>query len=406
MSAAAKRKRNSRWDDAPVLDRRGAPKVAATTEHDIERIFKPLCRYRYLPADYLPALGGGNLGYVIDRLYLLSRRPNLYVARPLQQRANANANHRHLIYELADKGARVMQERGFEYQRTRSPASFAHELMVCQIMASFELGTRVTNARIITWDDILRSKRLPETTRRSAKPYHIPVSITVDGHVIDTHVAADGHPFGVASIVDDHLEYFFCPGIEADCGTEPMDASDFARSSIYKKFVLYLAVEAQGIHRLHFGFPNFYVPVITTNETRARSMMDLLSRITAGKGSKIFLFKTFPAFTSFEKPDPASAGCSPRTGSGSVIPRSTSSRPDRSNDGRQAADSRYRRGAGAFDQLPPHPRARHRLPQSQRAGTLTLRNVRLRRPGIARGPRRAHPRAGIRHHPRRGRADR
>ena len=273
--------------------------------HDIA-IFAVLARYRYLPADYIHALVGGNFKHLIHRLNVLSREPNLFVDRPQQQRANANANHRPLIYELDERGIRVLQERGFEYQRTRSPASFAHELMVCQIMASFELGARATDVRLITWHDILRSQRLPETTRRSPKPFHIPVTVTVDGQRLDTHVAADGHPFGVARSIDGRPAYYFCPGIEADCGTEPVDASDFARSSIYKKFVLYLAVEAQGIHRSHFGFPNFYVPVITTNETRARSMMDVLSRITGGTGSKIFLFKTFPAFTSFEKPRPPS----------------------------------------------------------------------------------------------------
>jgi hypothetical protein len=35
-------------------------------------------------------------------------------------------------------------------------------------------------------------------------------------------------------------------------------------------------------------------------------MMEVLKRITGGNGSKIFLFKTFPAFTSFEKPHPPS----------------------------------------------------------------------------------------------------
>jgi hypothetical protein len=35
-------------------------------------------------------------------------------------------------------------------------------------------------------------------------------------------------------------------------------------------------------------------------------MMDVLSRITGGSGSMIVLFKTFPAFTSFEKPPPPS----------------------------------------------------------------------------------------------------
>jgi len=261
-----------------------------------------LARYRYLPADYIHALAGGNFKHLIHRLNILSRAPNLFLNRPHQQRANANANCRPLIYELDERGANALHERGFEYRRNRVQGSFAHELMVAQIMASFELGARERNAHLITWDDILRSQALPETTRRSAKPFHIPITLTVDGQRLETHIAADGEPFGIGRTIDGQRGYFFCPGIEADCGTEPVDASDFARSSIHKKFVLYLAIEAQGIHRSHFGFPNFCVPVITTNEIRARSMMEVLKRITAGKGSRIFLFKTFPAFTSFEKP--------------------------------------------------------------------------------------------------------
>jgi hypothetical protein len=302
MNAEPGRSRNSRWTRSPTF---GPRKTAHLSPHDIA-IFSVLARYRYLPADYIHAFVGGNFKHLIHRLNVLSRTPNLFVDRPQQQRANANANHRPLIYELDERGARILREHGFEYERTRAPASFAHELMVCQIMASFELGARATDLRLITWHDILRHARFPATTRQSPKPFHIPVSVSVDGQRLDTHVAADGQPFGVARIIDDRPAYYFCPGIEADCGTEPVNASDFARSSIYKKFVLYLAVEAQGAYRSHFGFPNFYVPVITTNETRARSMMDVLSRITGGSGSMIILFKTFPAFTSFEKPRPPS----------------------------------------------------------------------------------------------------
>lgn len=302
MNAAVPQRRNSRWTRNPTF---GARKTAHLSPRDIT-IFSALARYRYLPADYIHALVGGSFKHLVHRLNVLSREPNLFVDRPQQQRANANANHRPLIYELDERGTRVLQERGIEHQRTRPPANFSHELMTCQIMASFELGARDAAVRLITWHDILRSRRLPETTRRSAKPFNIPVAVTVDGQRLDTHVAADGHPFGVARLIDGQSAYYFCPGIEADCGTEPVDASDFARSSIYKKFVLYLAVEAQGIHRAHFGFTNFYVPVITTNENRARSMMDLLKRITGGAGSKILMFKTFPAFTSFDKSAPPS----------------------------------------------------------------------------------------------------
>src|SRR5580658_3276042 len=117
MKKGRGKNRNSRWDDAPVLDGGGRPKVAAITARDVERIFTPLARYRYLPADYLHAFAGGSFDALNHRLNLLSRRPNLYVARPQQQRDSAAANHRYLVYELAEKGARVLQQRGFDYQR-------------------------------------------------------------------------------------------------------------------------------------------------------------------------------------------------------------------------------------------------------------------------------------------------
>jgi hypothetical protein len=63
----------------------------------------------------------------------------------------------------------------------------------------------------------------------------------------------------------------------------------------------------QDLHRTHFGFPNLFVPFITTNRTRMASMMKLLGRLTDGRGSKMFLFKTFPTPTSFE-PSPTPGG--------------------------------------------------------------------------------------------------
>lgn len=276
---------------------RSTRKTAHLSPHDLV-IFAVLARYRYLPSDYIHALVGGSFKHLTHRLSLLSREPNRFLARPPQQRANAAANHRYLIYELDERGIRVLQERGAKIERTRPPANFVHEVMACQIMASFELGTREQNARLITWRDILDSHSLPETTRSSLRPFHIPVRL--DGN--DEHAVADATPFGIERSIAGRRSFYFCPGIEADCGTEPIQASDFARSSIYRKFALYLTIEAQGIHRAHFGFPNFYVPFITTNIIRVRSTMEVLNRMTRGVGSKVILFKTFPALTSFEKP--------------------------------------------------------------------------------------------------------
>jgi len=299
-------RRKSRWDHTPLIGRDGRPAAASITQRDIDGIFKPLTRYRYLPVDYIHAFTGGSLDYLVNRLNLLAREPNRYVNRPPQQRANAGANHRRLIYELSEKGWAVMHERGLTCQRGRAPASFAHELMACELMASFDLGARTPGVRLFTWTDILQSPSLPEETRHLPKPTNIPVTVEIDGKLIATHIAADGEPFGIERVVDNQPVYFFCPGVEADCATEPVDTADFQRSSLYRKFLLYLAVEAQGLYRKHFGFPSFYVPVVTTNPVRMVSMMTLLHRITGGAGSRMFLFKTFPAFTSSQKPPPPS----------------------------------------------------------------------------------------------------
>jgi hypothetical protein len=180
--------------------------------------------------------------------------------------------------------------------------------MVAQIMASIELGTvQHPNVRLITWAEILASENTPRATRESAAPASIRVTYSLRDKTQTTEVIADGHPFGLERVIDRKRTYLFFPGIEADCGTEPIDASDAERSSILKKFTAYTAIAEQCIYRSHFGFPNFFVPFVTTTAPRLRSMTELLDRLTGGRGSKMFLFKTFPRFASAEKP-PAPSG--------------------------------------------------------------------------------------------------
>jgi len=101
---ANKQRRNSRWSSDPVIGGDGKPVAVYPTERDIE-IFRLLVRFRYLPGDYIHAFVGGNEKALSRRLNLLSRKPNLYLARPHQQRQNADANYRRLIYQLDDRGS-------------------------------------------------------------------------------------------------------------------------------------------------------------------------------------------------------------------------------------------------------------------------------------------------------------
>ena len=143
---------------------------------------------------------------------------------------------------------------------------------------------------------------MPEATRQSPTAAAIPVTFSVRGERHSITVNADGRPFGIERMINGSRTFLFFPGIEADCATEPVEASDFERSSISKKFSAYIAIAEQQIFRSHFGFPNFFVPLITTNKARMESMMKLLGGMTGGRGSKMFLFKTFPILSSVEKP--------------------------------------------------------------------------------------------------------
>ena len=141
--------------------------------------------------------------------------------------------------------------------------------MVAQITASIELGTKAnTDIRLITWPEILANARTPEPTRNSPTPATIRVTYSLRGETRSDEITADARPFGLERTIDGRRSYLFFPGIEADCATEPIDASDADRSSIAKKFAAYMAIAEQGIHRSHFGFPNFFVPFITTSNAR------------------------------------------------------------------------------------------------------------------------------------------
>lgn len=299
--------RNSRWSRDPVTRRDGAVHAVYPTERDIE-IFKLLTRFRYLPADYIRAFVGGNDKALSHRLNLLCRKPNLYLARPIQQRQRAAANYRPLIYELDDRGIRVLRERGLAVPQKSQRRNFIHELMISQIAASIELGTLENPAvRLISLGEILAKENTPQTLRDAAIPSAISVSYPFRGEMRTEQIIADAQPFGLERTVDGKRSYLFFPGFEADCGTEPIDAADADRASIARKFCAYLALVEQGLHRIRFGFPNFLVPFITTSTARMESMMTLVERLTAGQGSKIFLFKTLPCFAAAEKP-PAASG--------------------------------------------------------------------------------------------------
>jgi Replication-relaxation len=304
MDAITPKSRLSRWVRDPVRDELGKPTIATLTQRDID-IFKLLSRYPYLPFTDIHAFIGGGKESLSKRINLLYRRPNLYLDRPHQQRI-ADANYRSMIYELDDKGRQVLADRGLPHVPKKYHRNFAHELMACRIMLSFELGVRANkHLRLIHWPEIIA--KMSPTAQNADEPHAIPVTFHSHGKTHSKHIKADWKPFGIERIEGGKSFYCFFPGIEADTGTEPVESTEF-RSDISQKFAAYLAVCKDRIHQSHYGLPGqgFFIPFITGSKTRMENMMTLFSRMTNGKGHPSFVFKTFPPITSFQKPPPPS----------------------------------------------------------------------------------------------------
>ncbi len=149
------------------------------SDRDME-IFKLLARYRYLRSTYIHAfVGGASETRFKERLGDLYHEG--YLDRPAQQWEFADARCRPVVHELGSGGARVLHDVRDGTEQARTPLTtsahrqFRHSLMICEALASMELGVRLGDSlRFIPWPEILA--RAPEATRASPAPFRLPVS--------------------------------------------------------------------------------------------------------------------------------------------------------------------------------------------------------------------------------------
>jgi Replication-relaxation len=287
------------------------------TDRDIA-LFQLLSRYHYLRSNFLYAFLGGN-----SETWFKGRLGDLYhdgryINRPEQQWQFANSRHMPVIYELDAKGEQVLREHGLWHDvspllkngRMGAYRQFAHQLMICDFMASIDLGVRdEPSLRFISWRDIIA--KAPEQTRRADNPFEIPVSITHafpgtgQAHSADIRIVPDGL-FGLEYAHEGEMSYRFF-ALEADRGTMPIVRSNLHQTSYLKKMLAYRQIAILNLQRTFLGLPNLFVLNVTTNEQREENMLSLLNGLTAGQGSKLFLFKTLSTLGDFrEAPAPTS----------------------------------------------------------------------------------------------------
>lgn len=279
------------------------------TDRDLE-IFQLLRRYRYLRSTFIHAfVGGKSETRFKERLGHLYHEGD-YLNRPVQQWQYANARYMPVVYEngagaenalhrhslLAGETATSLQKSRFGGRR-----QFSHALLICEILASIELGVRANpGLRFISWEEILR--RAPDRARSADKPMRIPVSIANNGDGVRQHLATGIIPDGLFGLEYERPEgnayRFFV--LEADRSSEPVSRSDLQQSSYLKKLLAYREIIARQTYKSHLGLPNLFVLTVATNERHMNNMMALLASL-ARSGSTSFLFKAAPALGDFQK---------------------------------------------------------------------------------------------------------
>jgi hypothetical protein len=249
------------------------------------KIFQCLERYRYLRSAHLYAfVGGASEKRFKERLGDLFHEG--YLDRPRQQWQFAGARYQPAIHEIDARGRLALSESGISMNDARtflaSNASrqFAHSLMICEVLASIELGARqYPNIRLIPWPEILA--RAPDITRASPTPFRVQVPGSGGTAVPDGL-------FGLEYSGSGKKVYRFF-ALEADRGTMPIDRTNSNQTSYLGKIAAYRQILAHQVYKSQLGLPNLFVLTITTSEARTSEIM---RRIEGNSGSAPFLFKT------------------------------------------------------------------------------------------------------------------
>jgi hypothetical protein len=284
------------------------------TQRDLE-IFQLLTRYRFLRSSHLQALVGGKSSKrFIERLGDLYHEGG-YLDRPDAQWQTAKANYMPVVHALGRSGKEVLWRYGLErggadgasgWTGGRPGRHFQHELMICDILSSIEIGARADpRLRFISWPEILAHPKMAERRRQAPKPLAVraPVTYSPPGskktHRSDRPLVPDAL-FGLEYRTRSGKQYRFF-ALEADRNTQPIVRRNLRQSSYLRKILQYREIVTQSIYRTQWGLPNLVVLNVTTSDRHRKNIMRLVQEVTEGNGSNVLLFKTMPSLTSLEK---------------------------------------------------------------------------------------------------------
>jgi DNA-binding Lrp family transcriptional regulator len=279
----------------PRFRRASEPPPFRLTDDDV-LIVRQLARYRFLRSTHISALVGRSLDRTNDRLSRLFHAG--YIDRPRAQLDYyPTSGSAPMVYALADLGTQLLTQRdgiafaNIEWSRKNREAGrpfIEHQLEIVDFQVALERAVRDrSDIRFIPSDELIAA--FPAQTRSMRNPLALRVSVLHNGSTHDIGLIPD-LVFGL-KFADGSRR---CFTVEIDRGTMPVSRSDFRQTSVERKMHAYLTAHAGKQHEQHFGWKNFRVLTVTTDDQRMRSMRETLGRlrIPDSPGPSLFFFAT------------------------------------------------------------------------------------------------------------------
>jgi len=280
----------------PRFRRAPEPPAFRVTADDVA-IVRQLARHRFLRSTHIAALVGRSLDRTNDRLSRLFHAG--YLDRPHAQLDRfPSAGSSHFVYALADRGARLLIEcdgiefANVEWSRKNRKAGrpfIEHQLEIMEFYVGLQCAVRGrADAQLVHPDEITAT--FPDQRVTARNPFTLRVTLSHRGVMHEIGLVPD-LVFGLALADGSHRHFM----VEIDRGTMPVVRSDIIRqTSFEEKMRAYLTAHAAKQHERHFGWKTFRVLTVTTDERRARTMMEALRslRVPHSPGASLFFFAT------------------------------------------------------------------------------------------------------------------
>jgi hypothetical protein len=280
----------------PRFRRASEPPAFHLNDGDVE-IVRQVAQHRLIRSTHIASLVGRSLDRTNDRLHLLFHAG--YVDRPRAQLDRfPTSGTAPMVYALADRGARLLCERqGLccgtgEWSRKNREAGrpfIEHQIEIVNFQVALQRAVaQHSDIRLVTSEDMIAAS--PPQLRRRGASFALHAKLSHRGWMREASVIPD-FVFGLQLKNDKRLNFT----VEIDRGTMPVSRSDPDRTSFEQKMRVYLAAHAAKQHERQFGWKNFRVLTVTTDQQRVKSMREALRRLRTSRANcvPLFLFTTF-----------------------------------------------------------------------------------------------------------------